>query len=132
MNEEKNMVNCTECLHYKSCQMWATNCLNGYIRFPFREVLCDYFKPTADVVPREEAERWKNAMMGECMLSCCILRDEFMREAEISVAKKIFKDIQSCIGYINWDESGENILSFVVDFKKFNDFKEKYTKGGEQ
>lgn len=88
--------------------------------------------PTADVMPREEAERWKNAMMGECMLSCCILRDEFMREAEISVAKKIFKDIQSCIGYINWDESGENILSFVVDFKKFNDFKEKYTKGGEQ
>lgn len=84
--------------------------------------------PTADVVPREEAERWKNAMMGECMLSCCILRDEFMREAETAVAKKIFKEIEKFIRrYCN--ETHYGIGDMVYDIK---DLEEKYTKGGEE
>ena len=55
------MASCKECLHYKPCKDWAIDCFHGNSIFPYEaetaKELCEYYTPTADVVPKSEVEK---------------------------------------------------------------------------
>lgn len=48
-------------LHYKPCKDWAIDCFHGNTIFPYEaetgKELCEYYTPTADVVPKREVAR---------------------------------------------------------------------------
>lgn len=58
------MVSCKDCLHYKPCKDWSMDCFHGNSKFPYEaetaKKLCEYYTPTADVVPRAEVARLQN------------------------------------------------------------------------
>ena len=75
--------------------------------------------PTADVVPKSEAEKWYNALMGECVMSCCPLHNELRAE----VAREIFEKIEK-IMYRMSTPIGEHTVLFG---DRYAELKKKYT-----
>lgn len=57
------MARCKECIHSDVCDMWAV--VSG---IPFVNAdTCEYFKSSADVVPKSEVEYWKEQCFHACM-----------------------------------------------------------------
>ena len=48
---------------------------------------------------QSEAERWKNAMMGECMLSACPNKEQLKSEAYREFAKEFVDDLSHMLTY---------------------------------
>lgn len=89
----------------------------GEAREKYREVLdliCD--QPTldlltADVAPKSEVERLRNALMGECSLTSCPLKARLKAE----ITREVFAEIES------WD-----LLDGIVAKYKFAQLKKKF------
>lgn len=76
--------------------------------------------PTADVAPRAEVEKWKNAMMAECMLSRCTIQNELRAE----VAREILQEVrQALLNMVIANSMGE---SYDIE-KRFAEIEKKYT-----
>ena len=63
--------------------------------------------PTADVVPKSEVEKYKNALMGECALTSCPMKVELKAE----VAREIFEEIEKEI------DTGLSVIEKILNAK---------------
>ena len=62
-----------------------------------------------------EVEKWKNALMGECMLCCCPLKNELRSE----VAREIFEGMKKlCNKFLNREILCHEFLATFAEFEK--------------
>jgi hypothetical protein len=77
--------------------------------------------PTADVVPTSEADKWYNALMGECIMSCCPLHDELRAEVAMEIFKKIKK---LCDKFLNREILCHEFLAAFAELEGLYDIQE--------
>lgn len=86
------MVTCNDCIHCCVCPI-ADGCEyddEQHIRDD-----CEYFAPTADVVPKSEVEATVEKLMSAT--------DKVICEAKAEVAKEIFEEIEFEISQLDYD-----------------------------
>ena len=76
----ENIKRCVDCFHYNACKDWVDGWVGKDSIFPYEanadEVLCEYFKPTADVAEvRHGKWRVHDSDLGYVQFACSLCEE---------------------------------------------------------
>ena len=125
------MARCKDCLHHDVCKIWC-----GEAQIPM-STDCDFFKPSADVVPKSEVENLKVLleMQENAYESLKELYDmdtealiKAREKTEVEVAREIFEEIEKAYERSFWIDNDNigHFQRFKLD-QYLAELKKKYT-----